>query len=381
VERYGFDRHVWDVEKQNYPIERKIVMAVYALFTVASGLVKMSVLLFYRRLSSRSISPIFKWVLRIMIVVVGGYTIAFVLVLLFTCSPIEAYWLQVDFRYYLQDTYHFTCLNEGADVVANGIVATVLDLIVAFLPTLLCWKLQMPIRQKFALYGIFAISYSTVAIGCLRSYSTYKIYFETYDVTWIAGDSFLYAVLELHIGAMCANAPALKVFFKQLMTSERVTKLIGSSKSSKSSKQRSNGSSQHHINSCSVPIGISRTSRWVPVGFFKSLTSRTKSDGYISENNRNVSTDKHGGIVSTYTSSPGHSHSDSMTKPFAPEYSDMVVSPYDNAQEHDVEMGIIRSQRNSEISALPPLHSKPLPAPPSPRWLRPIRAISPFPKM
>jgi hypothetical protein len=352
-------------------------MAVFALFTVASGLVKMSVLLFYRRLSSRSISPIFKWIMRIMIVVVGGYTVAFILVLVFTCSPIEAYWLQVDFRYYLQDTYHFTCLNEGADVVANGIVATVLDLIVAFLPTLLCWKLQMPIRQKVALYGIFAISYSTVAIGCLRSYSTYKIYFETYDVTWISGDSFLYAVLELHIGAMCANAPALKVFFKQLMTSERVTKLIGS----KSSKSRSNGSSQQHVNPSTVPTWISKSSGWIPIGFFKSLSSRTKSDGYISENNTNVSTDKHGGIVRTNTSSPGHSHSDSMSKPFAPEYSDMILSPYGDRSEHDVEMGIIRSKRNSEISALPPVTSKPLPAPPSPTWLGRIRAIGPFPKL
>jgi hypothetical protein len=347
-------------------------MAVYALFTIASGLVKMSVLLFYRRISSRSVSPFFRWIMRIMIVVVGGYTLAFVLVLVFTCSPIEAYWLQVDFRYYLQDSYHYTCLNEGADVVANGIVTTVQDLIVAFLPTLLCWKLQMPVRQKFALYGIFAISYSTVVIGCLRSYSTYQIYFKTYDVTWIACDSFLYALLELHIGAMCANVPALKVFFKQLMTSERVTKLI----SSRSSKSRSNGSSQQHVNPFSTPTGVSKSFGWIPIGLCKS--SHTKGGGYISGSNTNVATDMHGGIVKLDTSCPGHSHSDSMSKPLALEHSDAIVPPY--RCEHDIEMGIIRSQRNSEISALPPMTSKPLPALPSPRWLRPIRAISPFPK-
>ncbi|KAH5073595.1 hypothetical protein HBH95_151250 [Parastagonospora nodorum] len=79
VEKYQFNRHIWDVEYDYFPIQRKFVMAIYALFTLASGLVKMSVLLFYRRLSSRSVSPTFRWTMRIMMVVVGGYTIAFIL--------------------------------------------------------------------------------------------------------------------------------------------------------------------------------------------------------------------------------------------------------------------------------------------------------------
>lgn len=49
-------------------------MAIYILFTLASGLVKMSVLLFYRRLSSRAVSVAYRWTLRLTIALIGIYT-------------------------------------------------------------------------------------------------------------------------------------------------------------------------------------------------------------------------------------------------------------------------------------------------------------------
>jgi hypothetical protein len=50
----------------------------------------------------------------------------------------------------------------------------------------------MRARQKVALYSVFAVSYVVVAIGALRTYSSYRLFFETYDVTWAAGDVWLW---------------------------------------------------------------------------------------------------------------------------------------------------------------------------------------------
>jgi hypothetical protein len=69
-----FNRHSWDVPFDIYPLQRKYVMTIYALFALASGLIKMSVLLFYKRLSSRAVSPAFRWTLRITIAIIGLYT-------------------------------------------------------------------------------------------------------------------------------------------------------------------------------------------------------------------------------------------------------------------------------------------------------------------
>jgi hypothetical protein len=266
--------------------------------------------------------------------------------------------------------YHYSCFNEGADVVANGIVSTVQDLIVAFLPTLLCWNLQMPFRQKVALYGIFTISYTTVIIGALRTWTSYRIYFESYDVTWIANETFLLSLLELYIGAMCANAPALKVFFKAILNSERITKII----SSRSSKSRSNNSSKTP-RSDPTSTAISKTSAWIPIGLWRSQHSRSAS-GYLSEPHSTVTTDKHGGIVPA--SAPVQIEyyerdSNSISKPNSPEYTDTIV-PWRTS---DVEMGEfqppLRENRRSEIQALPRL-----PAAPESVWKKPMRALPPF---
>jgi hypothetical protein len=353
-------------------------MAIYSIFTLASGLVKLSVLLFYRRLSTRAVSPIFKWIMRIMIVTIICYTIAFIVVLSFTCQPFSAWWQQVNFALQLlPGGYQYHCINEGADVVANGIVATVQDFIVATLPTILCWRIQIPIRQKIALYSIFLVSYSTVAIGAMRTWTTYLIYFETYDVTWVANDTFLFSLLELHIGTMCANAPSLKVFLKQVAKSERVAKLI----SSRSSKSRSNGSSKQHPSADPNATAVSNKSAWITIAFWKSQHSRN-TNGYVSEANTHVEIDKHGGIVTTkaqgdFEDNRSNEHIISSPFPSSPEYRDVVISPYHRG--HDVEMGDFpspgRYNRRSEIRALPPC-----PPPKDKKWLQPIRGLSPFPK-
>jgi hypothetical protein len=367
-------------------------MGIYCIFTLATGLIKLSVLLFYRRLSSRAVSPAFRWTMRIMMVVVGVYTIAFVLVLAFACRPLEAFWEQVNFSKTLRpEGYHYECINEGADVVANGIAATAQDFMVAFLPTLLCWKLQMPIRQKLALYAIFAIGYTTVAIGALRTYTTWRIYFESYDVTWIAYDTFLTSLLEMHIGAMCANAPALKVFFKQLLTSERITKLVNS----RSSKSRSNGSKIQNSSNPKVTgnSAISKTSAWVPIGLWKSSHSHSRSPSdCLSDSDTNVMIDKHGDSYQLHAHpvSGYDRRRDSISK-HEPEFTDTIMPSH--SLSHDVEMGNIQpSQRDSRISglqALPPVLSTPASRrkfsnretylyPQS--WQRPDRPLSPFSK-
>lgn len=98
-------------------------------------------------------------------------------------------------------------------------------------------------RKKIALYCVFAVSYIVVILGVLRTHASYHLFYETYDVTWAACDIWLWYVLsnrdklmhikpfvnaqeehtltiilyrsllEIHIGAMCANAPTLRVFY------------------------------------------------------------------------------------------------------------------------------------------------------------------------
>ncbi|KAL1610059.1 hypothetical protein SLS60_001724 [Paraconiothyrium brasiliense] len=213
---YHFNKHVWDVQPQLYVIQRKYVMAIESTFCLASGLIKVSILLFYKRLGSRAVSSTFRWAIRLTIVFITAYSIAFTLVPIFGCQPIAAFWEQSNIIKVAQG-YKYECFNEGADVFSAAVISCAQDLLTAILPTFLYWHLQIPVRQKIALFGIFAIGYGVVAIGALRSYFSWQIFFETYDVTWVSWHVWTWTLLEVHIGAICANAPALKVFFKQVL--------------------------------------------------------------------------------------------------------------------------------------------------------------------
>ncbi|KAJ4311420.1 hypothetical protein N0V94_007958 [Neodidymelliopsis sp. IMI 364377] len=327
TEAYRFNRHAWDVELQYFPMQRKFVMAIYALYSLASGLIKLSILLFYRRLSSRAVSPAFRWTMRITIFIIGGYSIAFIILPIYMCRPISAFWDQVNFAK-LARGYEWTCINEGADVVAHGIISTVQDLVVAFLPAILCWNLQMPLRQKIALYSIFALGYTSVAVGAMRTYQGYRLFFTTYDVTWAASDIWLWSLLELHIGSMCANAPALKIFFEKVLKVERLTSWTRSRSRSHSSAVRKQNSNKDNV--------VSRET-------FGQIEGKTWFRRLIPSSDNESSQPKISHLCSTTLQLDAHvdpsqaTSRDSMTEPLASEYIDMVLMHDNHA--NDIEMG------------------------------------------
>lgn len=141
------------------------------------------------------------------------------------CQPISAFWDQFNAHKILQG-YRYHCFDEGANVFAASVISAAQDLITAMLPTLLYWNLCIPLRQKFALFGMFTIGYSGVAVGAVRAYFSWRIFYETYDVTWSTWDLMLTSLLELHIGAFCANAPALKVLFQHFFHKRASSRLL-----------------------------------------------------------------------------------------------------------------------------------------------------------
>ncbi|KAH7395324.1 hypothetical protein DE146DRAFT_615183 [Phaeosphaeria sp. MPI-PUGE-AT-0046c] len=311
TERVQFNRHMWDIELGDiHALQRYYVMAIYILFTLGSGLIKMSVLLFYRRLSARAVSASYRWTLRITIGFIGLYTVVFIFITVFLCRPISAFWDQVNFIKIASGTYEYNCLDEGAEIVANGILSTIQDFVAASLPAALCWNLQMDKRKKIALYCVFAVSYIVVILGVLRTHASYHLFYETYDVTWAACDIWLWSLLEIHIGAMCANAPTFRIFYVHYV------------KDSALSSQR------NYANTSSIRSKLS---------FWKKGSSPS-SRGYILESHNS----KQGNIVSSNATFSGE---DRM----------------------DVEMGRIRaatrmSVMSTNVEALPPMQ------PPARAW-------------
>jgi hypothetical protein len=208
--------HIWDVDLTLFTIQRKLILTIEILFVIGTGLIKVSILLFFRRLGSRGVTKTFRVITWVAIGFTIASTITFFISPLVGCRPLSAYWEQSDVVKIIQGT-KFNCNDEGAAITAAGVVSTVQDVIAALLPNFIYWKARIPFRQKAALMGIFATAYGVAVFGALRTYATWVLFFETYDVSWQLWEIWNWTLLELHIGVICANAPALKVFVKRYL--------------------------------------------------------------------------------------------------------------------------------------------------------------------
>ncbi|KAK7702658.1 hypothetical protein SLS57_011269 [Botryosphaeria dothidea] len=215
--KYGFDRHAWDLTPELAVQSRELAMAASSLYIFSTGLTKISILFFYRRLGSGSLSKWYLTAVKASIAFVFAYMITFELTLFFGCTPIHAYWMQVDFHWYLANKSKFHCMDEGADYMAASVISVVQDFLACCLPIMIMWTLQIPKRQKIALGGVFGVGLFLCLIGILRIHQIQIIYYQTYDLTWAAGPGWAWTAVEAHVAIICASAPSLKPFFRRVL--------------------------------------------------------------------------------------------------------------------------------------------------------------------
>jgi hypothetical protein len=281
TEKYDFNRHIWDVHPNMYVPERKITFILYLLYIVSGGMIKISILLFYRRLDSRSITRSFRIATWINIIAIGIFCIAFVVVLFTACTPFEAFWYQFDIAKQIAGYSYHCWVNEYADLLSASIISAVQDAVAAFLPTILYWNLQIPRRQKIALGAIFALGYLVCIVAGVRSYYVYRIFNNPlYDSTWESWPAWLLCMLEIQLGAICASAPALKVFFTHYF--KVAASMYGSSRGTASSVKK-DGSWWRSAGTGSASMAT--------------MVSRPEQEGYLRQLGAGHIVDEEGGIV------------------------------------------------------------------------------------
>ncbi|KAF2741723.1 hypothetical protein M011DRAFT_318559 [Sporormia fimetaria CBS 119925] len=213
ISQYGFQWHAWDQTKETLVTTRQITLAIELLYLAATTLIKISILCFYRRLASGSLSKTFLYCVQCSITVFALHGIAFSFVIMFSYSPIEGFWRIYDVAWRAEN--RMTSLDEGAIIIAVTVLGTIHDIIVCALPIILVWNLRINRRQKTGLTIIFGAGVLCCICGAMRTYYAIYVYHYTYDITWWAFHGWIWTALEADLGIICASAPALKVFFRR----------------------------------------------------------------------------------------------------------------------------------------------------------------------
>jgi len=225
TERYSMDRHIWDVLPVHFVNIAFVGWLAQMVFLISTCSTKVSVLLFYRRLTQGTYSKKWKYATIIAIALTIAYCVAFVLVLVFNCTPTRSYWRSYDPSY--KEDYH--CVHTTFLNPLSGSLSVVSDFYSVVLPMGAFWQLEVTKRQRWALNTVFSIGLLVVIAGIARTYYLTRLGTH-WDITWLGFDVFIWAHLEIQLALICASVPSLRVLFRRYL-SEPITRAFNSGRS------------------------------------------------------------------------------------------------------------------------------------------------------
>ena len=190
---WGWDRHLWDMPIDRLKYARLSAWLTEIFFLFGNGCVKISILLVYRKISSRSHSNWFIRLTWVAIAFTAAYTVALALELFFVCRPLVSYWESYDPRY----SGEYSCGNEQIPIVFSAAASVLSDVYASVLPMLLVKKLKMTNRQRLSLYALFSAGLLTAGVGSgrlaflIRVTTNYQPGPNTDDITWYGWPLFV----------------------------------------------------------------------------------------------------------------------------------------------------------------------------------------------
>ncbi|KAK1995315.1 hypothetical protein LX36DRAFT_659770 [Colletotrichum falcatum] len=201
---WGLGRHSWVQPKEDFVPYMKSFYVSIILYNVATTVVKLSILLQYRRIFANDLmQKMTTWGLVFM----TAWTIMLCLLLPMMCLPVAAFW---------DKTVEGRCIDLLASWYTMAAVNIVADFVIFSLPIPVINSLQIPRRQKRMLIFVFGLGFLTCIISAFRI-KTLRVAAQTQDPFWDNVDAATWSFLEVTIGILAACLPTLRPIFVALL--------------------------------------------------------------------------------------------------------------------------------------------------------------------
>ncbi|GJC91417.1 integral membrane protein [Colletotrichum higginsianum] len=193
---FGLDDTVMVVAQSFY--------ASIVLYNIATTVVKLSILLQYRRIfSSDWMQRLTTWGLAFM----SAWTIMLCFLLPLMCVPVAAFW---------DESVEGRCIDLLTSWYVMAGVNLVADFVMFSMPIPVINSLQLPRRQKRMLFFVFGLGFLTCIISVYRL-QTLRVAAHTEDPYWDNVDAATWSFLEVTIGILAACLPTLRPIFVTLL--------------------------------------------------------------------------------------------------------------------------------------------------------------------
>ncbi|KAK8129155.1 hypothetical protein PG999_001535 [Apiospora kogelbergensis] len=199
--------HSWEISASQYSFYNIMILVVPVVYTSGAGLAKLSLLVYYHRLSSQSW---FRGAVAATMVVVIGYSLGTSFSLTFGCNPIARSWDVT-----ITDG---ACIDRDALHFITAILNIVTNLVIFALPIPMVIGWKMPCLQKTGLLVMFIIGGLTVASSAMRLVVLLPAMPDK-DQTWAMAYSFMWICVEANLLIICATLPTLRRFLGHVVPS------------------------------------------------------------------------------------------------------------------------------------------------------------------
>jgi hypothetical protein len=160
--------------------------------------VRFSLLCFYYRLIDHISIRKYIWVLHTFVAISVAFLIAYVFALVFSCTPIDAYWT-------FPPKPGSKCIDVGAFLVSASIINTILELVTAILPIPVVLTLQMEKKQRWSVISLLSLGFLVVIIGCIRTYFVWLSLVGSWDANWWSYPQWICSEVENNVALVGTN--------------------------------------------------------------------------------------------------------------------------------------------------------------------------------
>jgi hypothetical protein len=150
----GIGKPLWEVTVGEFEIQYKSIVGAAHLYPAMSAAIRISLLLFYRRMFVTNGSKVYRWIIYALIAVQVIYMVIFATIPVVNCHPYYSAW----------DVWqHPTLCNNDEYILQTTALYSMslaLDIALLAVPLWPVWNLQMPLKKRLSVAGLFLIGTS-----------------------------------------------------------------------------------------------------------------------------------------------------------------------------------------------------------------------------
>lgn len=149
-----------------------------------------------------------------------GLTVTWTVVFFF-CNLLQCWPISVNWTGFGAATEQ--CIDTNKMYLAQAYSDVLLDVLILSLPVPCVWQLQMPVRHKIAVLGMFLLGVLTVGAAIAKLIVFHEIAIEVgsgdSDITWILSPAIYWPMVESSLGIVGACLPLIRPLVSNSMTS------------------------------------------------------------------------------------------------------------------------------------------------------------------